>query len=145
MSTTQSTQGLSITTTDHPNATRMREAFAAFARGDLDAVRDSMAPDVVWTTAGSSRLAGTYRGWDEVLGMFGRYVEITGGTATIDLVSVVADDRHAVAIYDQTSTVDGRTETHRQVMVDEVTGEAKPSAVRLMAYDQAAADRHFGA
>ena len=37
MATTQTTPDLSIVRTEHPNAARLREGFAAFGRGDLDA------------------------------------------------------------------------------------------------------------
>lgn len=144
MTTTQRTDDLSITTTDHPNATRMREAFAAFSRGDLDAVRATMTEDVIWESEGRSALSGTYRGWDEVSAMFGRLLEITGGTFAMDLISVLADDQHAVAIYDTTSTVQGRTATLRTVLIDEVAADGRVRAARLLPYDADAADAHFG-
>ena len=140
MPTTRTSGDLSVTTAEHPNALRMRESFAAFARGDLETVRQNMTADVVWTNAGTSPLAGTHRGWDEVLAMFVRLTEITEGTFGIDLVSVLADDLHSVAIYDSTATIQGVTGTDRTVLVDELDANGKVRAVHLMAYDQATAD-----
>ena len=144
MTTTQSTRGLGVTTADHPNAARMRGGFDAFARGDLAAVEALSVPGASWTIAGTGPLAGTHRGWTEVSTMFGRLFELTGGTFTMELVSVLADDVHAVAVYDGTSTVAGRTETHRMLMLDELTPEGLTRTTRLFALDQDAADRHMG-
>lgn len=141
--TTSSKPDLSITTTEHPNAQRLRDGFASFARGDLDAVRASFTPDITWTTAGSGPLAGEHRGWDAVAEMFGTLITVTDGTFSMDLQSVVADDRHAVAIYDATSTTGGTTATLRFVMVDEMTNAGLVRATRVFAYDQEAADRHL--
>ena len=143
MTSTHATDDLSITTTEHPNAARMRKAFADFATGDLEAVRAIFTEDATWTSAGSSPLSGTYRGWDEISTMFGRLMELTGFSVTMQLISVLADDAHAVAVYDSTSTVGGRTETQRLVLVDEMTPDGKVKTCHLTAFDQAAADAHM--
>jgi ketosteroid isomerase-like protein len=137
------TPDLSISTPEHPNVTRTRAAFAAFARGDLDAVREHFATDATWTNGGSSVLAGTFRGWDEIVGMFGALFEATGGTYRNDLVSVVADDTTAVAVYDATSTIGGQEATERFVLIDELTPDGRVRATRNLAYDQGAADAHL--
>lgn len=127
---------------EHPNVARLRAAFDAFARGDLDAVRDSATPDATWTNGGSGPLAGTYRGWDEVSGMFGRLLELTGGTFRMEVLSLLADDARALAVYDATSTVAGRTETHRFVLIDDMGPDGRATATTLLAFEQGAADRH---
>lgn len=131
---------VSTTASEHPNVGRMREAFAAFSAGDLEAVRASMTPDAVWTNGGSSPLAGTHRGWDEISAMFGTLMELTEFTFSMDVLDMMATDRHAVAVYDATSTIQGRTATHRWTIVDEVTPDGLVSATHLLAYDQEAAD-----
>lgn len=68
------------------NVQRTRDDYAAFGRGDLDAIRENMSPDITWTVTGQSELAGTYRGIDEVFGYFGKLFEISGGTFRADLV-----------------------------------------------------------
>jgi hypothetical protein len=67
-------------------------------------------------------------------------VWVNGGN---NVLSVVGDARHAVAIYDSTSTIKGVTQTQRFCMVDEVTPEGLTSSTRLLAYDQAAGDAHM--
>ena len=143
MATTQITPDLSIVKTEHPNAARLREGFAAFGRGDLEHVRKEMTADATWTNAGSSVLAGTYVGWDAISEMFGKLFEATGGTFTMDLLSCLADDARAVAIYDATSTVAGQTRTMRFCFVQEINAEGLATATTTLAYDQAAADAHL--
>lgn len=140
--TTTAKNDLTIVRTEHPNATRLREAFAAFARGDLDAIRADMTETCTWTNAGTSALAGTYTGWDQISGMFGKLFEMTGGTVAMNVVSAIADDTHAIAIYDSTSTVGGVTETNRFILVDDLDAQGKITSTHSMAYDQAKADAH---
>ena len=145
MSTTQITPDLAIVKTEHPNATALREGFAAFARGDLEHVRGRLTEDCVWTLRGSSALAGTYRGWNEIEAMFGALFEATGGTFSMDVLSCVADDARAIAVYDATSTVAGQTRTLRFVMIEDLAPDGLASDVISLAYDQAAADAHMNA
>lgn len=140
MTTTRSTEGLSVTTAEHPHATRLRAAFEAFGRGDLETVRRDLAKDAVWVNGGRSPMAGTYRGWDEISQMFGRLFELTGGTWTSTLLSVLADDTHAVAIYDATATVNGTTGVHRFVLVEQLAKDGTVAETRTLAYDQEQAD-----
>lgn len=143
MATTKIKPDLSITRTEHPNAARLREGFAAFGRGDLEHVRKEMTDDATWTNAGSSPLAGTCSGWAAISEMFGRLFELTGGTFSMNLLSCLADDRRAVAIYDATSTVAGQTRTMRFCFVQELNAEGLATATNTLAYDQAAADAHL--
>lgn len=134
---------LTITTTEHRNVQRLRDGFDAFSRGDLDAVRATLSADCTWTLVGTGPLAGTYQGWDAIQGMFGALFEATGGTFSMDVISVLANDTHAVAIYDATSTVKGVTDTQRFVLIDEMTPDGLVRSTQGLAYDQAAADAHI--
>ena len=143
MSTTKTTPDLSIVTTQHPHAVRMREGFAAFARGDLDTVRTMLTADCVWINGGTSPIAGRHEGWAAIEAMFLQLFEATGGTFSMDLLSVLADDERAVAIYDATSTVAGQTRTMRFAFVQEMDADGLVCQTNVLAYDQAAADAHM--
>ena len=143
MTTTSTKPDPAVSTSEHPNARRLREGIEAFSRGDLETVRQSATDDATWVNPGSGPLAGTYRGWAEISAMFGRLMELTGGTYSMQVRSILADDDHAVAIYDATSTVDGRTETYRWVLVDELAPDGRTTATRVFSYDQEASDRHL--
>lgn len=127
---------------ENANAASLRASFAAFERQDLDAIRASMSDDVVWTMAGSSPLAGVYRGWDEVLGFFVKLAELTGGEVSNGMVSVVADDGHGYALFDSTSTVAGERATHRLLIITEGK-DGIAEKVHEVALDQASADAHW--
>lgn len=57
-------------TREHPNIALIRAYYAAYASGDLTALRRFFAPDIRWTIPGHHPLAGTKEGVDEVLAFF---------------------------------------------------------------------------
>jgi len=83
----------------HPHETLIRGLYAARARRDLAAVRDAIAPDVVWHETGSRPpYTGDLVGRDAILAMMEKAGELTGGTFRLDLDDVLANDRHTVAL-----------------------------------------------
>lgn len=142
--TPTSTSDLRADTTEHPNAVTMRRAFEAFGRGDLATVRQSLADDCTWTNPGSTPISGTYRGWEEISNMFVSLFELTGGTHHNTVVDVLADDLHAVAIYDATSTIHGQTATNRNVLVNEIDAEGRATSCTLLPYDMESFQAHLG-
>jgi uncharacterized protein len=83
---------------DHPNVVLMRNGYEAFAKGDLDAVRDFFAEDIVWHVPGNNMLSGEYKGQDAVFGFFGTLIQETGGTFRQEIHDVLANDTHGVAL-----------------------------------------------
>lgn len=93
----------------HPNEALVREGFAAFGRGDLDALRDQyFAADIRWHIPGRSPLAGDYDGVAQVIEFFDRLFELSGGTIRVELHDVLANDEHAVALYTARAEREGR-------------------------------------
>jgi ketosteroid isomerase-like protein len=75
----------------HPNETRFREGYAAFQRGDIEALRnDYFTEDVVWHSSGKNPLSGDYRGIDEVMRAFGKLLEATGGDFSLEIHDCIA-------------------------------------------------------
>ncbi len=64
----------------HPNEDLVRKGFDAFARGDVDTLRELFDQDAVWHAPGRNPLAGDHLGVDAILGFFARTMEVTGGT-----------------------------------------------------------------
>jgi ketosteroid isomerase-like protein len=91
----------------HPNEELVRRSYDAFARGDMDTLRELFDPEIVWHFPGRSLLAGDHRGTDAVLGFFGRTMELTAGTFRAELHDVVADDWHAVGMHLATGEREG--------------------------------------
>jgi len=83
----------------HPNEDLVREGFAAFGRGDMDALRKQIfTDDVRWHNPGRGPISGDYEGTEQVIQYFARVIELTGGTFSLELHDVLANDEHAVAL-----------------------------------------------
>jgi ketosteroid isomerase-like protein len=104
----------------HPNEEPVRRGFEAFAKGDLDTLRDLFDADAVWHAPGRSPLWGDHRGVDAVLGFSARTMELTAGTFRAELHDVVANDEHAVALYVARGDREGRTLDDKSVLVSHV-------------------------
>ena len=102
----------------HPHEALVRGFYAARARRDLAAVRDAIAPDVVWHEAGSRPpYTGDLIGREAVLAMMAKAAELTGGTFRLDLDDVLANDRHAIALVNWVAERGGRTLRGKEVAV----------------------------
>lgn len=80
----------------HHNVKLVRRGYECFARGDLDGLREIMAPDIVWHEPGRSPLAGDHKGADGVLAFFALLDERSGGTFEVEIVDTVADAERVV-------------------------------------------------
>jgi uncharacterized protein len=96
---------------EHPNVARIRDGYAAFAKGDFAVLNDLFAEDIVWHMGGRSQLAGEYRGRDAVFAFFGKLMELTEGSFHLDVHAILADDEHAVALTSGTASRAGKTIT----------------------------------
>jgi uncharacterized protein len=94
---------------EHPNVVRIRDGYAAFAKGDLAVLSDLFAEDLLWHDAGRNQLSGEYRGREAVFEFFGKLMEVTEGSFRADLHAVLADDEHAVALVVLTASRGGRS------------------------------------
>jgi uncharacterized protein len=127
----------------HPNEDLIRRGFEAFSAGDLDTIRSLLADDIAYHVGGSSKISGEYHGREEVIGLFVRIFELSGGTFRIDLEDVLANDVHGVGIFTGTGEHDGLTLDSRQVNVFRVA-DGKATEIWTYAADQHAVDRFFG-
>ena len=85
---------------DHPNATRVRDLFAAFKAGDLHTIRETIPDDAVWHFPGRhGKLAGTHVGREAILTFLANVQVLTEGTFHVDLIDVLASDTNAVALF----------------------------------------------
>jgi ketosteroid isomerase-like protein len=83
---------------DYPNAEPIRQAFDAFARGDMATMQSLVAEDTVWHIPGRGPLAGDHHGRDAVFEMFGRLVQGSEGTFDQRLLDVLTSEDRAVAL-----------------------------------------------
>jgi uncharacterized protein len=83
----------------HPNEDFIREGYAAFGRGDVDALQHRFfAEDVRYHVPGRSPLAGDYEGVAQVLEWLGRQFALSSGTISAEVHDVVGNDNHAVSL-----------------------------------------------
>jgi ketosteroid isomerase-like protein len=86
--------------TEHPNATRLRNLFAAFRARDVGTIAAVLAADAVWHFPGTrGALAGTHTGHAGIFAFLARVGELTDGTFEIDLEEILANDRSAAVFF----------------------------------------------
>ena len=83
---------------EHPNAERIRRAFAAFAQGDMATMTELIAENTVWHIPGRGPLSGDHWGRDTVFELFSRLIQGSEGTFTQELHDALGSDDHAVAL-----------------------------------------------
>ena len=126
----------------HPNEEIVRSGFDAFAKGDVDTLRQLFDQDAVWHVPGRSPLSGDHRGMDAILGFLARTMELTGGTFRAEVHDVVANDEHAVAIYVTRGERERRTLESRDVLVSHIRN-GKLTEAWLLSTDLYAVDEFF--
>jgi len=94
---------------EHPNLELLRRGYAAYGTGDLDAISELFADDVVWHVAGRSPIAGDYSGKEQVFGFFAKLQEQSDGTAKVQVHDLLANDTHGVALVIESATRSGRS------------------------------------
>jgi hypothetical protein len=125
---------------EHPNIALLRRGYGAFASGDMETLRELIAPDVIWHSGGHNQLSGDYKGIDETLGLFARFFELTGGDQRQELHDLLANDEHGVVLLKQhIGRPDGRSYDGNDVHVFHIS-EGKVTEFWLHPGDQAAAD-----
>ena len=92
---------------------------------------------------GSSRIAGDYRGGDEVRRHFSEIAELSGGTFRTEVHDVLGGDEHAVGLIAAQAKRDGRVVDLPRVHVWHVR-EGKLAQLWLHPIDQVAFDDYWG-
>lgn len=101
----------------HPNEDLLRGGYEAFTAGDIEKVLAIFADDIAWHVPGENQLAGDYHGHQEVVGFFGKLIEITGGTFRLDVHDILANDKHGAVIVTAYGERPGNTLEAREVHV----------------------------
>ena len=131
---------------DRAHAIALLDALQAaqnefYAGGSDTELRRLLAPDIVWTVPGSSPIAGTYRGIDEVFAYFARRRDLASGTFRMHRRDVlVGEGRSVGALTDGTATLGGREHQWSTVGLYDITHENRIGACWLLPLDQRAFD-----
>jgi len=91
----------------HANETVLRNAYAAFARGDLPAFLALCTPDITFHVPGDGLLAGTHTR-DAFLAKLGPAMAAVAGSFREEVMRVVAGDQEGAVVAAQQAERDGR-------------------------------------
>jgi acyl-CoA thioesterase FadM/ketosteroid isomerase-like protein len=121
--------------------TRQREMYAG---GDLEAMQELLAENVVWHVPGTSPIAGDYRGHEAVTGYFRLRRELAGGAIQIAKRGEAHHDTALVQLADGRAPLGGREVVWRTAGVYRVA-DGRIAEAWLVPLDQEHFDRVWGA
>ena len=100
------------------NLETVRRGYAAFSGGDMDTLMTLYSDDAVHIVPGSSKVSGSHKGKDSILGLYGALFELSGGTLQIQLDHVLSDGgNRVVSIHTSTMDKDGETFTQTESLL----------------------------
>jgi hypothetical protein len=127
----------------HPLESIIREAYAAFGRGDVDGYLRACNAAFTFSIPGQGGIAGSYRGKEGIHQLAGKAMEITGDTFDEVVEDVLANDHHAVVLALHRFTRDGRPKEYRTAHVYNVR-DGKLTECFEQPRDQASFDEAWG-
>jgi len=104
----------------HPLETIIREAYAAFGRGDIDGYFNACTQRFAFHVPGRGGIAGPWAGRQGIYDLAGKAMEITGGTFYEEVEDVLANDKHAVVLARHQFTRDSKVWEYRTAHVYEI-------------------------
>lgn len=128
----------------HPLEATIREAYAAFGRGDLEGYLQACTEDFTFNVPGRGLMAGSFRGKEGMQELAGKVVELTAGTFYEEVEDVLANDHHAVVLARHQFTLQGGRKEYRTAHVYDVR-DGKLAACWEQPRDPAAFDDAWGA
>ena len=99
------------------NAELLQRGYDAFSEGDVSTALSIMATDITWHVPGRSPLSGDYKGHDDVLGFFGKCMELSAGTIRIDVDQILSEGERAVALCTVSARRNGRSWSSPEIHV----------------------------
>jgi ketosteroid isomerase-like protein len=99
----------------------IREAYAAFGRGDIDGYLSACTDNFIFNVPGQSAVAGAYEGRSGLYDLGGKVMAITGGSFLEDVEDVLTNDRHAVVLARHRFTRNGNPKDYLTAHVYDVS------------------------
>ncbi|MEV0686715.1 nuclear transport factor 2 family protein [Nocardia sp. NPDC050378] len=117
---------------------------AALAGGDMAALSQVFAEDIVWHQPGGNVLSGSHEGRDAVFALLGRFAEISGETFSLTVGDVVSAGELVAATTHFTATRPGGAKLDQSgVDIFRIIGD-QIVEVWLISEDQSAEDEFWG-
>lgn len=104
----------------HPLEAIIRDAYAAFGRGDIDGYLGPCTEDFAFHIPGHGGIAGDYVGRLGLYVLAAKAMSITGGTFHEEVEDVLANDNHAVVLVRHRFIRDGNPQDYRTAHVYDV-------------------------
>jgi ketosteroid isomerase-like protein len=121
----------------------IRRGYQAFGEGDMEHLRGIYAPDVVQRQPGNNQTSGEHQGVDNVLGLYGKLFELSGGTFSAELTSVKTEGDKVVSVHHAKGEREGKTLDVDETIEFTFSGD-KISRLDVTSSDQAAEDAFWG-
>jgi len=126
----------------HPNEGLLRKVDEAMTAGDMDTFWGGYADDVVTHVAGTSTLAGDYKGIDQLQELFGRFME-RAGDFTFDPHDYLANDEHGLILQNSHYRKAGKALDSNDIFIYHFR-DGKISEFWMSSEDQAGVDAFLG-
>ena len=123
------------------NRELVRHMTEAFLRGDIAAVQDCWAEDIIWYFPGHSRIAGVFRGKEAVLKHLSEPRQL-GGRFELTPRAFFGDEQYGAVLYEITSTRNDETLIETRMMVCKID-DNKVTETRIYPGDQYALDEFW--
>ena len=114
-----------------------------YTDGDATAVERLLDPGIVWRVPGNNRIAGTYRGTDEVVAYMRRRRDLAGATFRMHPGEVLVGPTRLAALIEGTVNREGRTHTWSTIGLYRLR-DGRISECSLVPLDAAAFDEAWG-
>jgi len=106
----------------HSNETLLRDAYAAFGRGDMDGYWRACSDEFAFHVPGRNQVAGRYAGKGAFLTLVQKVMTVTRGEFQEIVEDVLANDRSGVVLVPHRFKRDGVPKEYRSAHVYEIQG-----------------------
>jgi uncharacterized protein len=117
----------------------VRKGYEAFGTGDMETLGSLYTDDVVQSMPGKNQLSGEHKGRDDVLALYGKMFELSGGTFSAELKDVKTEGDKVVSTHQSKGERGGKTLDDSENIEFTFDGE-KISRLDLKFSNQAAVD-----
>ena len=128
---------------EHPNVEQLRAFLDAYASGDPDALRATLAEDPIWHVGGTHALSGDYRGRDAILDYFARVGTETDQTLRLEPIELLANEARGAAFLRVTGKRGDRTLDVTMAEAIQFDGDGRIQEFWAHATDQDAINRFW--
>src|SRR2546425_9817906 len=108
----------------HQKIRNIHDGFEGFKRGALKGVAGLFNDDAVWHGRGSTKFGGDFKGKDAIMGNMAQFAQ-TFQDIRLDIHDILANDKHIVALVNNSVTRNGKTYADQQTFVFHVNDQGK--------------------